>query len=64
MTKKEKIEELQIALISVRSEYESFKAYHDRIVDELNKTINELNEKKNTETQKSKALEWTKWVGH
>ena len=44
MTKKEKIEELQIALISVRSEYESFKAYHDRIVDELNKTVNELKE--------------------
>ena len=64
MTKKEKIEELQIALISVRSEYESFKAYHDRIVDELNKTINELKEKKNTETPKSKALEWTKWEGH
>ena len=56
MTKKEKIEELQIALISVRSEYESFKAYHDRIVDELNKTVNELKEViGNTDIQSLKA---------
>ena len=61
MTKKEKIEELQIALISVRSEYESFKAYHDRIVDELNKTVSELKEiieKKETQNPHG----WVKYV--
>lgn len=57
MNKKEKIEKLQIELISVRSEYELFKAYHDRIVDELNKTVNELKEViENTEIQNLKAL--------
>ena len=57
-----RIEELEIALIALKTEFESFKAYHDKIVEHLNQAV----ESKEAEITRLKNLcvrfSWAKWV--
>ena len=57
-----RIEELEIALIALKTEFESFKAYHDKIVEHLN----QAGESKEAEITRLKNLcvgfSWAKWV--
>ena len=57
-----RIEELEIALISLKTEFESFKAYHDKIVEHLNQAA-ESNEAEITRLTKIHGrLSWAKYV--
>lgn len=58
----ERIEELEIALISLKTEFESFKAYHDKIVEHLNQAA-ESNEAEITQlTWPYGRLNWVKYI--
>lgn len=57
-----RIEELEIALISLKTEFESFKAYHNKIIEHLNQAVENKEAEITPLTWPYGRLNWVKYI--